>query len=329
MQSNRENQAEALLNHVNRYQAGRLTVFLGAAPGVGKTYAMLARAKELFQQGTDVVVGIVETHGRIETLKILEGLPQIARKEMQYQGHTLEEMDLDAILLRHPQIVLVDELAHRNVPNSRHERRWQDVNELLDAGIDVFTTINIQHLESLNDVVYQITGIRVNETVPDRVFDRIRDIRLIDLPVSELIERLHQGKSMCQSKQIWHYKAFSISNLTALRELAMQCVAEHVDLDLKESYASKGLKSISLQNELMIAIDGQGSSEYLVRAGCRLAERNGATWTVVNVARSLDFGQSSVSSYKKNTLRLTAPLSWLDNSVVELKFYMGRELHQC
>ena len=113
---------------------------------------------------------------------------------MQYQGHTLEEMDLDAILLRHPQIVLVDELAHRNVPNSRHERRWQDVNELLDAGIDVFTTINIQHLESLNDVMYQITSIRVNETVPDRVFDRIRDIRLIDLPVSELIERLHQGK---------------------------------------------------------------------------------------------------------------------------------------
>ena len=153
---------------------------------------MLARAKELFQQGTDVVVGIVETHGRIETLKFWKGCLKLL--EMQYQGHTLEEMDLDAILLRHPQIVLVDELAHRNVPNSRHERRWQDVNELLDAGIDVFTTINIQHLESLNDVVYQITGIRVNETVPDRVFDRIRDIRLIDLPVSELIERLHQGK---------------------------------------------------------------------------------------------------------------------------------------
>ncbi|RSR28230.1 histidine kinase, partial [Acinetobacter baumannii] len=216
----RENQAEALLNHVNRYQAGRLTVFLGAAPGVGKTYAMLARAKELFQQGTDVVVGIVETHGRIETLKILEGLPQIARKEMQYQGHTLEEMDLDAILLRHPQIVLVDELAHRNVPNSRHERRWQDVNELLDAGIDVFTTINIQHLESLNDVVYQITGIRVNETVPDRVFDRIRDIRLIDLPVSELIERLHQGKVYVPEQANLALQGFfSISNLTALREL--------------------------------------------------------------------------------------------------------------
>ncbi|RDJ58934.1 histidine kinase [Acinetobacter baumannii] len=305
MQSNRENQAEALLNHVNRYQAGRLTVFLGAAPGVGKTYAMLARAKELFQQGTDVVVGIVETHGRIETLKILEGLPQIARKEMQYQGHILEEMDLDAILLRHPQIVLVDELAHRNVPNSRHERRWQDVNELLDAGIDVFTAINIQHLESLNDVVYQITGIRVNETVPDRVFDRIRDIRLIDLPVSELIERLHQGKVYVPEQANLALQGFfSISNLTALRELAMQCVAEHVDSDLKESYVSKGLKSISLQNELMIAIDGQGSSEYLVRAGCRLAERNGATWTVVNVAKSLDFGQSSRNSYKKEYIEI-------------------------
>jgi len=305
VQSNRENQAEALLNHVNRYQAGRLTVFLGAAPGVGKTYAMLARAKELFQQGTDVVVGIVETHGRIETLKILEGLPQIARKEMQYQGHTLEEMDLDAILLRHPEIVLVDELAHRNIPNSRHERRWQDVNELLDAGIDVFTTMNIQHLESLNDVVHQITGIRVNETVPDRVFDRIRDIRLIDLPVSELIERLHQGKVYVPEQANLALQGFfSISNLTALRELAMQCVAEHVDSDLKESYASKGLKSISLQNELMIAIDGQGSSEYLVRAGCRLAERYGATWTVVNVAKSLDLGQSSGNSYKKEYIEI-------------------------
>jgi two-component system, OmpR family, sensor histidine kinase KdpD len=308
VQSNRENQAEALLNHVNRYQAGRLTVFLGAAPGVGKTYAMLARAKELFQQGTDVVVGVVETHGRIETLKILEGLPQIDRKKMLYQGHSLEEMDLDAILLRHPEIVLVDELAHRNIPNSRHERRWQDVNELLDAGIDVFTTINIQHLESLNDVVYQITGIRVNETVPDRVFDRIRDIRLIDLPVSELIERLHQGKVYVPDQANLALQGFfSISNLTALRELAMQCVAEHVDSDLKESYASKGLKSISLQNELMIAIDGQGSSEYLVRAGCRLAERYGAVWTVVNVAKSLGTQQTltnSESSYKKEYIEI-------------------------
>lgn len=308
MQSNRENQAEALLNHVNRYQAGRLTVFLGAAPGVGKTYAMLARAKELFQQGTDVVVGVVETHGRIETLKILEGLPQIDRKKMLYQGHSLEEMDLDAILLRHPEIVLVDELAHRNIPNSRHERRWQDVNELLDAGIDVFTTINIQHLESLNDVVYQITGIRVNETVPDRVFDRIRDIRLIDLPVSELIERLHQGKVYVPDQANLALQGFfSVSNLTALRELAMQCVAEHVDSDLKESYASKGLKSISLQNELMIAIDGQGSSEYLVRAGCRLAEHYGAVWTVVNVAKSLGTQQTlinSESSYKKEYIEI-------------------------
>ena len=134
---------------------------------------------------------------------------------------------------------------------------------------------------------------------------------------------------MCQSKRIWHYKAFSISNLTALRELAMQCVAEHVDLDLKQSYTSKGLKSISLQNELMIAIDGQGSSEYLVRAGCRLAERNGATWTVVNVAKSLDSGQSSANSYKKNILKLTVHLNWLDNLVVEPKFYMGHELLRC
>jgi len=200
MRPQNSEQADALMGELKRQAAGRLTVFLGAAPGVGKTYAMLTRARELHRQGVDVVIGIVETHGRSETQALVEGLPQFARRKVEYRERILEEMDLDALLARKPTVALVDELAHRNVPGSRHERRWQDVVELLDAGIDVYTTVNIQHLESVNDVVHQITGIRVSETVPDSVFDRLRDIRLVDLPAAELIERLNQGEPLQRLK---------------------------------------------------------------------------------------------------------------------------------
>ncbi|OTG94665.1 sensor histidine kinase [Acinetobacter sp. ANC 3832] len=279
---NRNNKADVLLQHAKRYQSGRLTIFLGAAPGVGKTYAMLVRARDLFQQGQNIIIAYIETHGRIETESLIEGLPCIPRKKIEYQGHHLEEMDLDAVLEKKAKIVLVDEFAHTNIPGSRHEKRWQDINELLDAGIDVFTTMNIQHLESLNDVVYQITGIRVNETVPDRVFERIRDIRLIDLPVNELLERLNQGKVYIP-EQVQHALQgfFNSSNLTALRELAMQTVASHVDSDVRENFALQGLTPIPLKNHLLIMVDGLGQSEALVRAGCRLAENRLATWTVV------------------------------------------------
>ena len=291
MTADRNARADAIMDDIQRHQAGRLTVFLGAAPGVGKTFAMLTRAHELQRQGLDVVVGIVETHGRQETLALLDGLSVLPRKRFEHQGRWLEEMDLDALLQRRPQVALVDEFAHRNVPGSRHERRWQDVEELLDAGIDVYTTVNIQHLESLNDVVYQITGVRVSETVPDRVFDRLRDIRLVDLPARELIERLNAGK-VYVPEQVPHALQgfFSPSNLTALRELAMQTVAAHVDNDFRDSYTAKGLAAIPLQQHLLIAIDGYGSSEYLVRAGCRMAERRGALWTVVTVENDNETG---------------------------------------
>lgn len=279
-------QANALLGEIKRQSSGRLTVFLGAAPGVGKTYAMLTRARELLRQGVDVVVGIVETHGRSDTLAMVEGLPVLARKQLDYRGRLLEEMDLDSLLQRRPAIALVDELAHSNIPGSRHEKRWQDVEELLDAGIDVYTTINVQHLESLNDVVHQITGVRVSETVPDTVFSRLRDIRLVDLPARELIERLNQGKVYLPEQASQALQAFfSPSNLTALRELAMQTVAQHVDADLRETRTARGLESVSIQHHVLIAIDGQGQSEYLVRAGARIAERRGAPWTVVTVER--------------------------------------------
>jgi len=284
MGAEKTEQADALLGELQRQTAGRLTVFLGAAPGVGKTYAMLARARELHRQGVDIVIGIVETHGRSETQSLVEGLPLLPRKRVAYQGRELDEMDLDGLLARKPAIALVDELAHRNAPGSRHERRWQDVEELLDAGIDVYTTVNIQHLESLNDVVHQITGIRVSETVPDSVFERLRDIRLVDLPARELIERLNQGKVYLPEQAAQALQAFfSPSNLTALRELAMQTVAEHVDVDLREKRVARGLEGLSIQRHVLIAIDGRGHSEYLVRAGARIAERRGAPWSVVTV----------------------------------------------
>ena len=282
MDKNRTTKADVLLQHTQRYQSGRLTIFLGAAPGVGKTFAMLVRAHELALQGLNIVIGYVETHGRTETENLIAGLTLIPRKKIQYQGHSLEEMDLDAILEKKPSIVLVDEFAHTNMPNSRHEKRWQDINEILDAGIDVFTTMNIQHLESLNDVVYQITRVRVSETVPDRVFERIRDIRLIDLPVNELLERLNQGKVYVPDQAEQALKSFfNHANLTALRELAMQTVASHVDSDVRENFTIQGLAQIPLKNHVLIMIDGHGHSEALVRAGCRIAEHRLAHWTVV------------------------------------------------
>ncbi|WP_213605441.1 sensor histidine kinase [Pseudoxanthomonas japonensis] len=280
----RDRQADALIDHLQREQGGRLTIFLGAAPGVGKTYTMLSRARELRRQGRDVVVGIVETHGRGETAAQTEGLEILPRRRVSYQGRWLDEMDLDALLARRPQIALVDELAHRNAPGSRHERRWQDVIELLDAGIDVHTTINIQHLESLNDVVHRITGVRVSETVPDAVFDRLRDIVLVDLPPRELIERLHQGKVYLPEQAAQALQAFfSPSNLIALRELAMQTAADRVDSDLREDQAARGLPGLPLRRRVLVAVDGLGSSEYLVRAARRIAERRDAPWSVVTV----------------------------------------------
>ncbi|NUF61761.1 sensor histidine kinase KdpD [Acinetobacter bereziniae] len=304
MVDDRNNKADVLLQHTQRYQSGRLTIFLGAAPGVGKTFAMLVRAHELALQGNNIVIGYVETHGRVETENLLAGLKIIPRKVIEYQGHQLEEMDLDAVLATKPSIALVDEFAHSNMPNSRHEKRWQDINELLDAGIDVFTTMNIQHLESLNDVVFQITGIRVAETVPDRVFERIRDIRLIDLPVSELLERLNQGKVYVpeQAQQALQ-RFFNHSNLTALRELAMQTVASHVDSDVRENFSIQGLVPIPLKNHILIMLDGGGHAEALVRAGCRIAENRQAHWTVVAFSEDSQIHYKSENSQQREIER--------------------------
>src|SRR5713226_1789293 len=221
---------EALLAAAKQEGRGRLKIFLGAAPGVGKTYEMLLAAQAKRREGVDVVVGVVEPHGRRETEGLLAGLEVIPRQQVEYKGHVLAEMDLDAILKRRPQLVLVDELAHTNAPGSRHPKRYLDVEEPVAAGIDVYTTLNIQHVESLNDVVARITRIRVRETVPDSILDQADDIEVVDLAPDDLIQRLHEGKVYLPqqaARAVRHY--FSPGNLTALRELALRRTAQRVD----------------------------------------------------------------------------------------------------
>jgi len=279
----REARADALLSTEHDERNHRLKIFLGAAPGVGKTYAMLSAARELKRQGIDVVVGLVETHGRAETAALLEGMEVLPRRPVRYHERDFTEFDLDAALARKPAVLLVDELAHRNLPGSRHQRRWQDIAELLDAGIEVYSALNVQHLESLNDQVRRITGVAVRETVPDAFLDRARDIVLVDLPPRELIGRLKQGKVYVPETAAAALNAFfSPTNLAALRELAVETIAGHVDSDLREHMLARG-SAMPVRRRVLAAIDGHGQSEYLVRVARRIAERRGAPWSVAFV----------------------------------------------
>ena len=219
----------------------QLKIFLGAAPGVGKTYEMLQQARARKKDGYDVVIGVVETHGRKETEALLDGLEVVPRQRLEYKGQRLEEMDLDAVIARRPRLVLVDELAHTNVPGSRHPKRYLDVEELLNRGINVYTTVNIQHIESLNDIVAQITHVRVRETVPDSILDRADAIELVDITPDDLIQRLKEGKVYVPKqaeRALEHF--FSPANLTALRELALRRTAERVDEQLLMRDAGAG-----------------------------------------------------------------------------------------
>jgi two-component system, OmpR family, sensor histidine kinase KdpD len=264
---------------------GKLKIFFGASAGVGKTYAMLQAGHRRREEGVDTVVGIVETHGRKETLALLEGLDVIALTHHEYRGRHLAEFDLDAALARKPQLILVDELAHSNVQGARHLKRWQDVYELLDAGIDVYTTVNVQHLESLNDIVGQITGIRVWETVPDRVFDLADEVTLVDLPAEELLDRLRDGKVyMPQQAENAVRNFFRKGNLIALRELALRRTADRVDAQMREYRADQSISRIWQARERLIACIGPGpESATLVRSAARLAASLKADWLAVYV----------------------------------------------
>ena len=278
---------EALLEAARREEggAGKLKIFVGAAPGVGKTYEMLQSARARLKDGVDVVVGVVETHGRKETEVLLDGLEVIPRKRIGYRGQTLEEMDLDAIIARRPQLALVDELAHTNAPGSRHPKRYLDVEEMLGRGIDVFTTVNIQHIESLNDVVAQITGVRVRETVPDSVFDRADAIELVDLTPDDLIQRLKEGKVYVPrqaERALEHF--FSPANLTALRELALRRTAERVDEQLLTQMQARAIPGPWAAGErVLVGVNEDPRAAGLVRYAKRLADRLHAPFSALYV----------------------------------------------
>ncbi len=280
---------DLLLEHVKKEEErkgeGKLKVFFGAAPGVGKTFAMLVAARQKQGEGSDTAVGIVETHGRPETEALLEGLEVMPRREVEYRGTRIREFDLDAALVRRPEIVLVDELAHSNAPGSRHRKRWQDVFELLEAGINVYTTLNVQHLESLNDVVAQITGVIVRETLPDSVLDRADEVELIDLPPDELLKRLKEGKVYFGDLAVQAGENFfRRGNLLALRELALRRTAERVDEQMLSYRIGKGVKAVWPATErIMVGVSPNPRSIRLIRAAKRMAAGLRADWIAVHI----------------------------------------------
>lgn len=287
---------------------GKLKIFFGACAGVGKTYSMLSAGKSALDEGVDVVIGLVETHGREETKKLVEGLPLLPHREVQYRGTLIKEFDLDAALARKPQLILLDELAHSNAPGSRHPKRWQDVDELLDAGISVYTTINVQHLESLNDVVARITGVWVKETVPDAVFDKADEISLVDIPSEELLKRLKEGKVYIapEAKKRAAQNFFKKSNLIALRELALRRTAERVDA-LMDVYKTKGggTQGWSGADRILVCIGPDALSGKLVRVAKRMSSGLKSPWTAIYVENDRHYrlsreGQEAV----ERTLRL-------------------------
>ena len=272
---------------------GRLKVFLGAAPGVGKTCEMLDDAAARQKAGIDVVIGLVEAHGRMETVARTTGFEVIARRRIEYQGRVLEEMDIDAVLARRPGLVLIDELAHTNAPGSRHDKRYQDVEEILDAGIEVYSTLNIQHLESLNDVVASFTRVRVRETLPDRVLEQA-ELEIVDLPPDELIERLRDGKVYVPeeaSRALAHF--FSKSNLSALRELALRRAAQAIDAQMLDHVRAHALGGKWAAGErLVVAVSEHPGAAALVRAAKRMADALGAPWTALHVQTTRDLAFS-------------------------------------
>src|SRR5271166_6705602 len=311
---------DALLAAFRRETAGRLKVFVGAAPGVGKTYAMLQNARRLKHEGVDVVVGLVETHGRAETSALVHGLEVLPRRKVEYHGRAIEEFDLDAALARKPKLIIVDELAHTNAPDSRHPKRWQDVQELLAAGIDVWTALNIQHLESLADVVSRITGVVVRETVPDRVLQEATDVVLVDLTPDELIQRLNEGKVYVpETARRATQSFFTAGNLTALRELALRRTADRVDDQMVDYLRQKAIEGPWGASERLLACVGaEEASERIVRRAAQLATSLNAAWTAVYIEKIGEDGDARKAAQIAKTFglaeRLGGDTTWLQGN---------------
>lgn len=276
--------ADALLARIQEQERARLRVYVGAAPGVGKTYEMLEDARALRARGLDVVVGFVETYGRTETEAQIGDLEVVPRRRVDYRGVTLEEMDVDGVLGRRPQVCVVDELAHTNVPGSRHSKRFEDVLELLGAGIHVMTAVNIQHLETLNDAVARVTGVRVRETVPDTFLDRADEVINVDVTVEELRNRLREGK-IYEPEKVEQALAnfFRKGNLSALRELALRTVADEVGEKAAGYRSREGLEPAPIPERVMVCMSSNPLAPRVIRAGARIAGRLGSRWYAVYV----------------------------------------------
>ncbi len=276
--------ADALLARINEKDRARLRIYIGAAPGVGKTYEMLQEAHALRARGLDVVIGYVETYGRRDTEAQLKDLETVARRKVEHRGVTLEEMDVDAIIRRHPQICIVDELAHTNVPGSRHDKRYEDVLDLLDAGIHVMTAVNIQHLETLNDAVARATGVRVRETIPDTFLDRADEVINVDVTVEELRNRLREGKIYRPEKvEQALSNFFRKGNLSTLRELALRAVADEVGEKAASYRAREGLEPALIPERVMVCMSSNALAPRVIRTGSRIAGRLGSRWYAVYV----------------------------------------------
>jgi two-component system sensor histidine kinase KdpD len=275
---------EQILEKLRQEQHARLRVYIGAAPGVGKTYSMLEDAQALKRDGVDIVIGFIETHGRTDTDGKLADLEVIPRRSVDYRGVTLEELDVDAILSRRPAVCVVDELAHSNPPGSRHAKRYEDVQDLLDAGISVMTAVNIQHLETLNDAVEQVTGVRVRETVPDFFLERADEVVNVDVTVQELQSRLRQGK-VYKPEKVEHALAnfFRETNLSTLRELALRATADEVGAKAASHRQREGLEPALIPERVMVCMSSNGTATRVLRVGARIAGRLGARWYAVYV----------------------------------------------
>lgn len=276
--------AESLLAKQQQARRARLRVYLGAAPGVGKTYQMLEEAHLLARQGVDIVIGFIEPHGRAETETLIGDLERIPLRRMDYRGVTLEEMDVDGVIARGPTIVLVDELAHSNVPGSKHRKRYEDVLEILDAGISVITAVNVQHIESLNDAIARITGVRVRETIPDYFLRRADEVVNIDVSVDTLRTRLRQGKIYTVEKiEQALANFFRKGNLSALRELTLRQVAEDQAAKSHDYREREGLEQAAIPEKVMVCVSSRGSAKKLLRTGSRIAGRLASDWYAVYV----------------------------------------------
>ena len=312
--------ADQLLERLKSQARARLRIYIGAAPGVGKTYNMLRDAVALSARGADVVVGFVETYGRAETEAQLAGLEVIARRRIPYRGVELEEMDLDAILARKPQVCVVDELAHTNAPGSRHEKRHQDVLELLDAGISAMTAVNIQHLETLNDLVSRVTGVRVRETVPDTFLDRADEVINVDVTVDELRTRLRQGKIYRPEKvEQALTNFFREGNLSTLRELALRAVADEVGEKAASYRQREGLEPGLIPERVMVAVSSSVTGPRVMRAGARIAGRLGARWYAVYVETPAELPERIKAADRDQLQRNIAFAESLGATVVRVK----------